>query len=57
MGIREEICRLICTTQGINPDRTGWAMNKDTLDRLGSEYPLWKYQIPVADAVIERLTS
>jgi hypothetical protein len=36
----------------IDPDGTGWAVTKETKNRLGDSYKLWEYQVPLAEAIM-----
>ena len=52
----EPVARVLCIAQGTDPDRLGYPIAPATIARLGKEpYPLWKYQIPSAEAVIQFL--
>jgi hypothetical protein len=52
MGLMiEELCRRVCELKGINPDGRGFALSKETEERLGKEYKLWEYQIPFVELV------
>jgi hypothetical protein len=51
----ERLCRAACDVQGIDPDGIGWAITKQTLERLGPSYKLWEYQIPLVERIAKEL--
>jgi hypothetical protein len=53
----ERIARLLCRDKGIDPDGRGYAMTKQTEQRLGKEYPLWRYQAMSVELVLREHQS
>jgi hypothetical protein len=51
----EEVARAMCVAEGVDPNALGYAVSAETKARLGDSYPLWKYRIPAAQAVMRLL--
>ena len=51
----EELCRLICKSKGIDPDRRGYGLGHSM--PKGSEYALWEAQVTTAEYILDWLAG
>lgn len=53
MNLEEQICRIICKAENVDPDKTGVGLG--SIMPKGEEYELWKARIRVAKSLIDEL--